>query len=473
MKKISFLLIALCGSHLFSQITISKDFSFGNNGSFTTTFNANQTILHSNTVVLPDNSILQIISVVDNDYILKLKPDGNLDSDFANNGKLELGTNNFLNLVVQGEKIIVYFGPKTLDFSNYIDSKIVRYNSNGTLDLTFGNNGVLNEVTESTNPQALSVLVLSDLSLVVTNSAETYAKKYKIDGQLDTAFGNNGVINYNYHFPIGQFLNGKIATCNLSSLSSSVFSFFDINSLATNSVLDLNQHSCHHNNGIQIQNKNNLSTRTTKDGMVYSVFEYQNYPLPDFSRLIVMKSEKLDLNFNNTGFVTSEDDEQFLDVGFANKAFLVLNRKLNQKSLNAYSDKGFSLNINNQRDFALLSGNEIEMKDNYILVNSIVSDGHQNLITLKIDKFLITNDLLSTVNNLQKKITVENPVKDFLNIKNTENAESFEIYNMTGRKILFSKNAENINTSNLPKGNYILKVNFKNGEHFSQKLLKN
>lgn len=69
--------------------------------------------------------------------------------------------------------------------------------------------------------------------------------------------------------------------------------------------------------------------------MVYWVLEYQNYPLPDFSLLIVLKSEKSDQNFNSAGFVTFEDDEQFLDVGFANKIFFVLNQKLNQKALNA------------------------------------------------------------------------------------------------------------------------------------------
>lgn len=473
MKKFTFFLLTVCGIQIFSQITLTKDVTFGNSGTFSATFNTNQTILHSNTVVLEDNSILQIISVADNDYILKLKPNGQLDSDFANNGKLNLGSNNFLNTVLQGDKIIVYFGPKSYDYSNYQDSKIVRYNKNGILDMTFGTNGVLNEITESTNPQALSVLVLEDLSLMVTNSADTYAKKYTINGQLETSFGNNGEIIYNYHFPVGRFSNGKIGTCDVNSLSSSVFSFFDLNSLSTNTVLDLDNYSCNHHNGVLLQNKSNLSTRTTNDGLVYSVFEYNNYPLPDFSRLIVMKSENLDSNFNGSGFVTSDDYEQFLDTGFANKVFFVLNQKSNQKALNAYSESGSSLNINNMRDFSLFSGHEIEMKDDYILVNSIVPDANQNLVNVKVEKFLIANDMLSTTNNLRKTISVENPIKDFLNIKNAENAESFEIYNMEGRKIMASKNFKNINTANLARANYILKINFKNGEHFSQKLIKN
>ena len=473
MKKFTFFLIALCGIQIASQITITKDFTFGNNGIFEATIDANQTILHSNTIVLPDNSILQIVSVANNDYLLKLRPNGTLDTGFGNNGRLALGVNNFVNAVLQGDKIIVYFGPKSLDYSNYLDSKIVRLHSNGTLDETFGNNGVLNEVTESTHPQALSVLVLQNLSLVITNSAETYPKKFTMNGELDTSFGNNGEINYSYHFPIGQFSNGKIATCNVNSLSSSLFSFFDLNSFTSNTVLDLNNYSCHQNNGFPIQNKTNNSTRITSDGMVYSVFEYQNYPLPDFSRLIVMKSGQLDSSFNGAGFITSGDDEQFIDAGSANSLFLTLNQKVNQQALAAYSASGLSLKINNQSEFALSSGNEIEMKDNYILVNSIIPDANQNLVKMKIEKFIMVDERLSTINNSLKNIKVENPVKDFLRISNADNADHFEIYDTQGRIVLAAKTAENIKIANLTKGLYILKIYFKNGEHFSQKIIKN
>lgn len=473
MKKLYFFLITLCGIQAFSQITITRDNTFGNNGNFTTNFSANQQILHSNTIILADHSILQVVNLADNNYILKLKPNGTLDATFANNGKLELGVNNVMNAVLQNEKIMVYFGPKSTDYSDYTDSKIIRYNSNGTLDNTFGTNGILNEVTENTDPQALSVLVLTDQSLLVTNSAETYPKKFTSNGQLDSTAGNNGIIQYNYHFPIGQFSNGKVATCDVNSTSSSLFSFFDLQSLSNNTVLDLNNHSCHQHNGFTVQNKTNVSTRTTKEGLVYSIFNYTNYPLANFSRLIVMKNEQLDSQFNGAGFATSEDGENFLDAGFSNKIFIVLNEKGNQMALNAYSAAGISLNINNVRDFGLTSGHELEVKDNYILVKSMIKDVNQNIVNVKIEKFLLSDDRLATSNNALKQIKVENPVKDFLNIINAENGVQFDLYDMTGRIILNSKIPKNMNTSNLSKGIYILKIKLKNGENFSQKLIKN
>lgn len=473
MKKIYFFLIILCANQISSQIKISKDLSFGNNGSFTAEFNSSGTVINANVLVLPDNSMLYIVNKADKNYILKLKPDGTLDPAFANSGRLELAENNFLNAVLQGDKIIVNFGPKPMGDNFYRDSKIVRYHSNGTLDTTFGTNGVLNEVTESTNPAALSVLVLEDQSLMVTNSNTSHSKKFTADGQLDYAFGNNGEIVYDYHFPLGQFSAGKIATCDVSSLSSSVYSFFNLNSLTQNTVLDLNGQACHQYNGFPLQNKTNRSTRMASNGLVYSVFEYQNYPLADFSRLVVIRNEQLDSTFNGTGFVTSENNEEFLDSGFSQDIFVVLNQKANQKALNAYSATGTPLQINSQRDFKLLSGHEIEMKDNYILVNSILPANNQNGTRVKIEKYLVTQEQLSTATSALKKIEVENPVKDFLRIKNAENAESFGLYNLEGRRILFSSNMENINTSNLPQGNYILKVKLKSGEILSKKLIKN
>lgn len=475
MKKFYFFLITLYSIQVFSQIDIKNDNSFGNNGVFTSDLTSNQTIRNSHIIILPDNSILNIINGEVNNLILKLKPNGTLDPTFGNNGRLDFQINNFMNAVLQGNKIIVYFGPKNSDSTNpYQDSKILRFTQNGVLDTTFGENGVLTEVTESINPQSLSVLVLTDESLVVSNSNATHPKKYTMNGQLESSYGNNGEIAYNYHFPIGQSsANRKIATCDITSLSSSVYSFYDLYSLTTNTVLNLNEAPCHQNNGEILQNKTNLSTRMTNNGIVYSIFEYKNYPLPDFSRLVVINNEKLDVAFNGNGFVSSEDNEQFLDSGFAQNIFFILNQKQNQKSINAYSATGNVISINDQRDFNLISGDQIEVQNNYILVNSIISDPNQSMGKVKIQKFMLSTDKLSVINNSVNTIEVENPVKEFLNIKNADNAVNFQIYNMEGRKVSEAKNFKNINISSLPKGNYLLKIVMKNGEFISKKLIKN
>jgi len=474
MKKIYFFLIAFYSSQMYSQITVNSDNSFGNSGVFTSQLSSNQKILSSKMLILPDHSIINLIYGEQNNSILKLKANGTMDPNFGNNGKLEFMENNFMNAILQGDKIIIYFGPNTSDFSNpYENSKIIRITQDGILDTSFGENGVVNEITESINPQSLSVMVLPDLSLIVTNSNSTHSKKFTKDGLLETGFGDNGEIVYDYHFPVGQFSNGKIATCDISSLSSSVYTFFDLYSLSTNTVLNLSNAPCHELNGSILQNKTNMSTRTTDSGTVYSIFEYKNYPMPDFSRMVLINDEKMDLAFNGKGFITSEDSEKFLDAGFGKSIFFMLNEKSNQNYLTAYTEKGNSLLINNQSTFSLLSGNTLEIKDNYILINSIVPDENQILSKIKIEKVIFSNDLLATTDNPLNKIEVENPVKDFLNIKNAENAANFELFNVEGRKVAEAKNYKTINAGKLSKGNYILKITMKNGTILSKKVIKN
>lgn len=92
-----------------------------------------------------------------------------------------------------------------------------------------------------------------------------------------------------------------------------------------------------------------------------------------------------------------------MDAGFGQNLFFILNEKGNQKYLSGYAEKGNSLLINNQSTFSLLSGNALEIKDNYILVNSIVPNENQIMSKIKIEKFIFSNDLLSTLNNSVNK----------------------------------------------------------------------
>lgn len=465
--------MALWSFQSYSQVSINPDQTFGVAGYFNYQMPANQIITQSNMVLLPNNSLLQIMQTTETDYILKLKTNGTLDENFGNNGRLELGVNNYVNAVLQGNKIIVYFGPKTSDLNSYEDSKIIRFTENGMLDTTFGNNGVVEEITESIHSQALSVLVLADQSFVVTNSTEVNPKKYTKDGILDLSHGNNGQINYSYHYPLGQFNTGKIATCDINSLSSSIFSFYHLNFPGANSVLDLNSKVCHQYNGIPLQNKSNISTKITKEGMVYSLFEYKNYPLPEFSRLIVLKSEQLDPQFNVQGFVTSEDNEQFLDVGYSEDLFFVLNQKSSQIALNAYSSEGKPLTINNKRDYNLSAGKEIEAAGEHLYISSVIPDENQNLTRLTVERFTMLDEKLAVFNTKSEIPQIENPLKDFLIFSHSKNAESFELYSLEGKKVLSSKSFENRSVANLPKGIYMVNITMKNGEQISKKLVKN
>lgn len=69
-----------------------------------------------------------------------------------------------------------------------------------------------------------------------------------------------------------------------------------------------------------------------------------------------------------------------------------------------------------------------------------------------------------------------NPIKDVLNFKLSNNlkVDAIEIYDLTGKKVNVnnSKFVSSVNVSNLPKGNYILKVKADDGRVHIQKIIK-
>ena len=465
MKKIYFFCTFLWCGLIFPQISVQKDSGFGNQGSFSTSFpTENGLDFKSNLIVLADFSLLQTVCFSEGSYLIKLKPDGNPDLNFAENGVLNLESNNYINAVLQGEKIIVYSGPKFPDFADYADSKIVRYNNNGTLDTSFGSNGVLDIVTESTHCQSLSVLVLNDKSFIVDSGSSYGLKKFTENGQPILNFGNSGELNYAYHFPLGIFPNGKIVTYDLNSTSSE-FSFFDLNNPTNSKLLDFKMESCGQNSGSSSQFYVN-SARISNDGTIFSTiqFPYTNN-LAERSRLVVSNYEVINQNFNGEGYLNAPSEELFLDAGFSANSFIVLTEKKDAKKLYAVSKAGKYLSINNIDSFSLQSGNEIETSGSSVFVSSVfATDGK---INLKIEKLNVKN---SNEAVSQKKVAVNNPFSDEINIKSDDFAQA-EIFEISGKRLISSQ-LQNINTAYLPKGNYLLKVSLKNGSSVCKKIMK-
>lgn len=79
---------------------------------------------------------------------------------------------------------------------------------------------------------------------------------------------------------------------------------------------------------------------------------------------------------------------------------------------------------------------------------------------------------LSTLESANKNnILIENPVKTQLNIKSKETIISIQLYNMEG-KLIKTSNSDNMPVANLEKGIYVLKIQLKNGDIVSKKIIK-
>ena len=147
-------------------------------------------------------------------FIARYNEDGSVDTTFGFNGVVttdvadnERGSG----LIIQPDQKIVVVGEGGNwddETASYSDLVLIRYNIDGTLDNSFGNNGVVTQTGELGFPVliGLDVALQSDGKLVVTgygHTADTSSapipyygnlSRYHHDGSLDTGFGNQGVI---------------------------------------------------------------------------------------------------------------------------------------------------------------------------------------------------------------------------------------------------------------------------------------
>jgi uncharacterized delta-60 repeat protein len=159
-----------------------------------------------------DNSLL-VLSVPDPtsapfDYrITKLAEDGSLDDTFGTSGETEI-FNPFAPLPAVGDPQLIVDDAGRLAIAAQVYSPIddndylrmVRFTSSGALDLTFGDEGYLDEAIEiEPNWVIVSEQGSGGTSLVVWKTADeqatvVYARRILVDGSADTTFGDGGLL---------------------------------------------------------------------------------------------------------------------------------------------------------------------------------------------------------------------------------------------------------------------------------------
>ena len=182
----------------------SLDTGFGNGG--LDTINAGGYGSPSDLVLQADGKIL-VAASNDSDFeIIRLNPDGTPDANFGSNGLVQTNYGGVINaasaLTLQQDGKIIVTG---VDFkSGYIQQSFmtVRYNTDGSLDTGFGSNGIVIYNDSNNSDYANDVLLQSDGKIVVggftqmifSDTSHMLMVRYNSDGTLDTGFGNNGAV---------------------------------------------------------------------------------------------------------------------------------------------------------------------------------------------------------------------------------------------------------------------------------------
>jgi uncharacterized delta-60 repeat protein len=200
----------------------TPDTTFGTNGLVTTDFGGKVTDIGQQIAVQNDGKILVVGSKKDNTdntgqwLAARYNANGSLDASFGDAGKETISgfdaTGGGTDLAIQPDGKIVFttdigfhrgFPTKFIDF----DFSVVRLNSNGQLDPTFGktlddgtHNGVL--TTDIGNEDGASCLVIQpDGKILVGGNSGNFSDhndyilvRYNTDGSLDTSFDSDGIV---------------------------------------------------------------------------------------------------------------------------------------------------------------------------------------------------------------------------------------------------------------------------------------
>jgi uncharacterized delta-60 repeat protein len=195
------------------------DPTFGTDGKVLTDFDQSTDI--ANAVAIQADGKLVVVGTTyrDNDFstedfaVARYNPDGTLDKTFGVGGKVQTDFPNLAavasSVVVQPDGKIVVAGGAFPLFTFLGDFKVVRYNSNGSLDTSFGDGGVVT-TTFPEGSYAFDVGLQPDGKIIAagtvfvdfnpgeSSNTDFALARYNPDGTPDASFGNGGQVSTDF-----------------------------------------------------------------------------------------------------------------------------------------------------------------------------------------------------------------------------------------------------------------------------------
>ena len=181
----------------------SLDQTFGTNGSVQTTFG--DSAAEGNDLALQVDGKIVVVgftgagsySSLNNFALVRFNPDGSLDQTFGTGGKVKSASGVATSTVLQSDGKILVGG--SYDTGTVHRFMLARYNTNGSLDATFGNAGVTTTPIGSGDAFSFGIGLLSDGRIVLAGYSETTQDHdftlacYNANGTLDQTFGTGGI----------------------------------------------------------------------------------------------------------------------------------------------------------------------------------------------------------------------------------------------------------------------------------------
>lgn len=353
-------------------------------------------------------------------------PDGSIDTSFGNNGEIIIFPQN----IYKGDVTLLdddsFLAVGKLYDSGISKVALKKYTSNGMLDTSFGNNGiVITEVGNESNSAIKVALDRDDTIVVLANSQDNGMSsqvllRYLPNGVLDTAFGNNGMVTI-VNDP--DFSSSNIALYNDGKIAV-LSSFFDY----------------------QFNIITNLITRYLPDGSFDTSFGNNGYINPNRNNFII---SRIEVQENQRLLVFGELTDFFEGGG----PFFI-----NRYHLGGHLDTSFNFTINSSEYFV---SNMLIQQDGKIvcLASTPWYNGQEDIIIER-----RVNDPLSTPEfETQRIIIYPNPSNGVFTIERESFSEimPYQITDITGKTIASGELTEKqsqLNLSAAQSGVYFLKT---------------
>ena len=324
------------------------DSTFGTGGKVVVTFNSVSDYLFA-VAIQSDGKIVAARSTSGTAVLLaRFNADGSLDQAFGTNGSVEttFGDQSAAGsaIVVQADgKIIVVGVSGAGPYSELNDFALVRYNSDGSLDQSFGSGGKVKTHfpgVDNTGSSATSVALQSDGKLVVGGSYKKNDRtphqfalaRYNSNGTLDSSFGQAGKamtrlgLGDAYSFGIAVQSNGRIVLAGYSTTT--LDHDFSLVAYTANGMLD----STFGNGGSVTTDfsgaTDDIAYAMTmqSDGKLVVAGRTGDYPQNDFAVARYSSDGQLDQTFGVGGKVVSDFSsiDQAYDVALDSNGKIVL-----------------------------------------------------------------------------------------------------------------------------------------------------
>ncbi len=424
--------------------------------------------------------------------LTKTNSNGILNNQFGNNGIAIF--NNLRGTigikVLANSKILLFGAIKTT--TNNVFALLLRLNSNGSVDQTFGNNGFIMYPSNMAY-ECIDVLELPDQSIIlscVTNSGSSYTSsliKINANGQLNTQYGNNGIVT------IGNANNQFVIYNTILTTAGTIMSIgYDYLNYDPMTIPNLGFYCSTNMQGNFITSFGNNGIITNVPGGII-----QNAPNNSFyigfgpKPIIKIKSDgSLDQTFGNNGVanISPLTSLSHFDVQNDGKVIFIL------KTIEPNNNQVISvlrLNLNGKNDSTFNFGNPFKIDfhpTNNELVHCIKYKAPRTVYIGGVNYDFSTNFSKSTIvklklldtslgineNNNSTNLSIyPTPFTNQLFVSNMQDVKTLQLFDVLGKELKLEIIGNTVNTeANLQSGLYFLKAQFKNGASVMQKILR-